>query len=108
MPPRRKTAEKSRKNGLRISLAARSNRGRVFSGQVPGDAMPTVGRRPFPRLWLGAVLPLVALLVLFAGLTPARAAAAQTVVSLEFDDATADQAPARSLLSSHNMQGTFF
>jgi peptidoglycan/xylan/chitin deacetylase (PgdA/CDA1 family) len=36
------------------------------------------------------------------------AMAADTIVSLEFDDGTADQYLARSMLSSHNMQATFF
>jgi peptidoglycan/xylan/chitin deacetylase (PgdA/CDA1 family) len=62
--------------------------------------------------WIGAALAVVCL----AG--PARAGATtfppmspapgQTVVSIEFDDATADQIAARPLLAAHNMKATFF
>jgi hypothetical protein len=74
---------------------------------LPRNAIPSFRWSLLPRFPRAALLGL-ACLVLCACLAPARANAAQTVVSLEFDDGTADQAPARSLLSSHNMQGTFF
>ena len=37
-----------------------------------------------------------------------RAAAAQTVVSIEFDDGTANQYRVRDVLTAHGMDGTFF
>jgi peptidoglycan/xylan/chitin deacetylase (PgdA/CDA1 family) len=58
--------------------------------------------RPW-RVSVGALLALLCLL----GAAP-LAHAADTVVSLEFDDATSDQAPARSMLASRNMHATFF
>ncbi|MEA2210772.1 MAG: hypothetical protein QOF83_720, partial [Solirubrobacteraceae bacterium] len=42
------------------------------------------------------------------GAMPASAVAANTVVSLTFDDGTASQYWALSQLSSHNMNGTFY
>src|SRR4051794_7725547 len=53
-----------------------------------------------------------ALVLVLAGgaalVRPAPAAAAQTVVSLTFDDGDATQTTARTLLASHGMHGTFF
>jgi peptidoglycan/xylan/chitin deacetylase (PgdA/CDA1 family) len=51
---------------------------------------------------------LSALAVVVLLLIPKPAVAAQTVVSLTFDDGTATQYQARSLLSSHAMRGTFY
>ena len=58
------------------------------------------------RPWRISVGALLAFLFLFAAVPLAHAA--DTVVSLEFDDATADQAAARSMLASRNMHATFF
>jgi peptidoglycan/xylan/chitin deacetylase (PgdA/CDA1 family) len=63
------------------------------------------------------VVAVVALLVLLLSAGPAAprtniassaAASAQTVVSLTFDDGTATQYAARSLLASHGMKATFY
>ena len=64
-------------------------------------------------------LALAAVLLLYLLQTPATTRArtvlapllwqtGETVVSLEFDDATADQYAARALLSSHNVHATFY
>jgi peptidoglycan/xylan/chitin deacetylase (PgdA/CDA1 family) len=50
----------------------------------------------------------VAFMVWLVLVVPARAGAAPTVVSLTFDDGTATEYQARSLLSSHGMLGTFY
>jgi hypothetical protein len=49
-----------------------------------------------------------AALLPWASAPAARAATSPTVVSLTFDDGTATQYQARSLLSSHGMHGTFY
>jgi peptidoglycan/xylan/chitin deacetylase (PgdA/CDA1 family) len=51
---------------------------------------------------------LFAALFAFALLTPASAFAAQTVISLTFDDAWSNQIAARSILAQHGMLGTFY
>lgn len=51
---------------------------------------------------------ILALLLCLAAAAPAAAGAKPTVVSLEFDDATADQSQAAGLLAEHHMRATFF
>jgi peptidoglycan/xylan/chitin deacetylase (PgdA/CDA1 family) len=67
---------------------------------------PTLAPRRLRRLML--VLLTVAGVVLLWTLAPARAAAADTVVSLEFDDATNDQDNVASSLAARGMHGTFY
>src|SRR2546430_1502665 len=55
-----------------------------------------------PRRALAVAVAAVALLAL------PSAAAAQTVVSIEFDDGTATQYQARSVLAAHGMHATFY
>jgi peptidoglycan/xylan/chitin deacetylase (PgdA/CDA1 family) len=56
--------------------------------------------------WSGVLVATCVAVLCFA--LPARAAAAQTVVSLTFDDGTATEYQARTMLSSHGMHGTFY
>lgn len=75
------------------------------TAQNKGDDVATriagrTGRR------VGRVAVLAALCLVAA--VPAKAHAAQTVVSLTFDDGRANAYPARSILSSHAMHGTFY
>lgn len=51
---------------------------------------------------------LLAAIFAFAAVAPASALGAQTVVSLTFDDAWANQTAARSILAEHGMLGTFY
>jgi Big-like domain-containing protein/polysaccharide deacetylase len=60
----------------------------------------------FARATTGLAIALLLLLVI--GRASVHAATNPVVVSLEFDDGTADQAPAQSLLSSHGVHGVFF
>jgi peptidoglycan/xylan/chitin deacetylase (PgdA/CDA1 family) len=51
---------------------------------------------------------LVLIISAFALLASSAAAAAQTIVSLTFDDGDATQAQTRTMLSSHGLHGTFY
>jgi peptidoglycan/xylan/chitin deacetylase (PgdA/CDA1 family) len=69
---------------------------------------------PGRRRWL-VLLPAVLVIALVSGMGANPASAAPkpqppdpTVVSLTFDDGTADQYAARSMLAAHNLHGTFF
>jgi hypothetical protein len=63
-------------------------------------------------LWppvLGGLAVFLLFLPLVGAATPrASAAAAPTVVSLEFDDATPDQPQAQGILAAHGRHGVFF
>jgi peptidoglycan/xylan/chitin deacetylase (PgdA/CDA1 family) len=72
------------------------NKGDDVATRMLGRAGGRVGRAAvLAALWLVAVVP-------------ATAQAAPTVVSLTFDDGRANAYPARSILSSHGMHGTFY
>jgi len=67
-----------------------------------------VGRRPRIRLALPAIGALTALLCGWAVSPAPAAAAASTVVTIGFDDGTADQLGALPILQAHGMTATFF
>jgi peptidoglycan/xylan/chitin deacetylase (PgdA/CDA1 family) len=61
-----------------------------------------------PSLAWGKVLPVVAALLALVAWLAAAPAAAETTVSLSFDDGIADQMAAKQILADHGLHGTFF
>src|SRR3954451_2907960 len=72
---------------------------------------PAIRRWRSPRRYVRVALAVLLAWLLLAALllsVSARAASAQTVVSLTFDDGTATQYQADQMLADHGMHGTFY
>ena len=70
-------------------------------------AHPTPRRSALARRGAAIAIGMLAMALLLIA-SQGRAAAAQTVVSIEFDDGTANQYGVRDVLTAHGMDGTFY
>ena len=70
-------------------------------------AIPTPRRSALARRGAAIAIGMLAMALLLIA-SQGRAAAAQTVVSIEFDDGTSNQYGVRDVLTAHGMDGTFY